>query len=259
MKTAGSIAAEQSPGWIMLGTDTGVGKTFIGCVIVESLRARGYRLRVRKPVETGCTIRDGQRIPADATALWMAAGQIEPLETVCPLRFLAPLAAPLAARQEGTLLHFADDLAPLLPTRAELLTSTTEQDKTRWLIESAGGLLSPLAEDALGLDLAQYTGLPVILVAPDRLGTLSGLFAALEALDRRHIPISAIVLNRRPEDMPRHKEAPTNNLELIHTWLPRILTHGPLPAVLGQDMNPTNSSTFPQRIVATLLGETSEP
>lgn len=257
MKTAGSIA-EQSPGWIMLGTDTGVGKTFIGCGIVKSLRARGYRLRVRKPVETGCTSSGGERIPADATALWTAAGRIEPLETVCPLRFLAPLAAPLAARQEDTLLLFAEDLAPQLPTRAELRTPTTEPDKTRWLIESAGGLLSPLAEDALGLDLAQYTGLPVILVAPDRLGTLSGLFAALEALDRRHIRISAIILNRRPEDIQHPKEAPLDNLGLIHTWLPRILTHAPLPAVLTQDM-PPRAGTLSERIVAVLLGEITEP
>lgn len=240
--------SSQALGWVMLGTDTGVGKTFVGCRIIEAFRAQGHRLHVRKPVETGCLFRNGQYVPADATALWAAAGRIDPLETVCPLRFQAPLAAPEAARREGRRLNFMDDLAPHLPTSEELRASCGATTDARWLIESAGGLMSPLTEDALGLDLARHTGLPVILVAPDRLGTLSGLFAALEALDRRQIPITAIVLNPRPEDRRQPEETPPDNLMHIHRWLPKILTHRPPPAVLTCD------DSFSQRIVATLEG-----
>ena len=35
------------------GTDTGVGKTFVGCALATALRTRGLRVAVMKPVETG--------------------------------------------------------------------------------------------------------------------------------------------------------------------------------------------------------------
>ena len=37
----------------LAGTDTGVGKTFVGCALALALRARGRRVAVVKPVETG--------------------------------------------------------------------------------------------------------------------------------------------------------------------------------------------------------------
>lgn len=244
MTASATMAEAPGSGWVMLGTDTGVGKTFIGCRIIEALRGAGYRVQVRKPVETGCAIHGGAYVPADATALWNTAGRIELLETVCPLRFGAPLAAPEAARLEGRQLNFALDLAPHLPTPA----APPHAADVRWLIESAGGLMSPLTEEALGLELAQYTRLPVILVAPDRLGTLSGLFASLEALDRRHIPIRAVILNRRPEDQIANGESMPDNLTHIRRWLPHLLTQMPLPAVLRYDEH------FSASIMSALMG-----
>ncbi|ANJ67100.1 dethiobiotin synthase [Halothiobacillus diazotrophicus] len=238
------MADTHATGWVMLGTDTGVGKTFIGCQIIEALRAAGHRVRARKPIETGCANQEGTYIPADATALWNAAGRSESLETVCPLRFLAPLAAPEAARHEGRRLEFAHDIAPLLPAPND----TRQPNDALWLIESAGGLMSPLTEDALGLALASHTRLPVILVAPDRLGTLSGLFASMEALDRRGIPIAAVILNRRPEDRSTQNDSSPDNLMHIRHWLPQIVTRMPHPAVLSHDQR------FSTPVVPVLLG-----
>lgn len=239
------MADAHATGWVMLGTDTGVGKTFIGCQIIEALRAAGHRVRARKPIETGCANQEGTYIPADATALWRAAGEIEPLDTVCPLRFRAPLAAPEAARHEGRRLEFARDLAPLLPAPND----TRQPNDALWLIESAGGLMSPLTEDALGLALASHTRLPVILVAPDRLGTLSGLFASMEALDRRGIPIAAVILNRRPEDRNPQDDAPPDNLMHVRHWLSQLVPQMPPPAILRHDQ------AFTAPIVPLLLGE----
>ena len=49
---------------VITGTDTGVGKTFVGCALAAALRARGLRVGVMKPVETGVV-----REPEDAVAL----------------------------------------------------------------------------------------------------------------------------------------------------------------------------------------------
>ncbi|HEY3186001.1 MAG TPA: ATP-dependent dethiobiotin synthetase BioD, partial [Solirubrobacteraceae bacterium] len=74
------------------GTDTGVGKTFVACALAAGLRARGRRVAVMKPVETGVV---GE--PEDALRLRAAAGDPAGLDDVCPYRLRAPLAPSVAA------------------------------------------------------------------------------------------------------------------------------------------------------------------
>ncbi|MFW6021461.1 MAG: dethiobiotin synthase [Guyparkeria sp.] len=202
-------------GWVILATDTGVGKTFVGTHLARLLTQAGRFVRVRKPVESGCeevaTDQGVTRLAADAEQLRLAAGDHESPQTVCPLRFLAALAPPEAAHREGHSLSFTRDLLPALD-----LGHSAPEDI--WLIEGAGGIYSPLADDALNVELARATGLPVILVAEDRLGTLSTTLGAVEALERLGIRIDAVVLNRRA---PQADDAP-DNLAALQQWIPRI-------------------------------------
>ena len=229
-QTPHRTAAPNPPkGWVILATNTGVGKTWVACGLIAALRARGAVLRVRKPVETGCqtrapknTTEHNERIPADATALWHAAGQTEPLSQVCPWRFSAAIAAPQAALKEGKTLHFGADIAPHLP--APNAAQTVGHQAQYWIIEGAGGLLSPLTEDSLNIELARYTALPVLLIAPDELGTLSALFCAIEALHQRGIPLAGIVLNAgAPPNTP--PPSALDNAAALNAWLPRLMPH----------------------------------
>lgn len=217
-------------GVVILATDTEVGKTFIGCALAQALRHAGIVAKARKPVETGCASEDGQLVPADGRLLWAAAGKVEPLDIVCPLRFSLPVAAPQAARHADTSLEFERDIAPILRPATHPANDNVPSAKSFWIIESAGGALSPLTDDHFNVQLALFTKLPVILVAPDRLGTLSTLFAHIESLAHRGITIAAIVLNQRP------KQQHADNVVALNTWLPRLLSaypHSPLPAVLS--------------------------
>ncbi|MFP4252310.1 MAG: dethiobiotin synthase [Guyparkeria sp.] len=202
-------------GWVILATDTGVGKTFVGTHLARLLTQAGRVVRVRKPVESGCeevsTGRGVTRLAADAEQLRLAAGDHESPQTVCPLRFLAALAPPEAAHREGRSLSFTRDLLPTLD-----VGHSAQEDI--WLIEGAGGIYSPLADDALNVELARATGLPVILVAEDRLGTLSTTLSAVEALERLGVHIDAVVLNRH---FPPADDAP-DNLAALQQWIPRV-------------------------------------
>ncbi len=224
-------------GCVVLATNTGVGKTWVGCELAKILSTRGIRVRVRKPVETGCETQSPnlnaqkpERLARDATALWHAAGQIDPLNTICPWRFNAAIAPPQAAEHEGKTLFFNADIAPHLPAAnaSQALSNPTEF----WLIEGAGGLLSPLTHDCLNIELARYTGLPVLLIAPDELGTLSSLFSAIEALHQRGIPLAGIVLNT---GAPSQKQPPAglDNRSTLTTWLPQLHPRAPLPPVFS--------------------------
>lgn len=229
-------------GVVVLATDTGAGKTAIGCALAQTLHKQGRIVHVRKPVETGCVTDGNARIPADAKLLWAAAGKIESLETVCPLRFTTPVAAPQAAQIEGLHLQFAQDIAPILAPvlHDEGITPSF------LIIESAGGALSPLTDDTLNCELASFSKLPAILIAPDRLGTLSTLFAHIESLIQRRIPIAAIILNQHTGQSTTKNLQPPDNLQALRDWLPRLWPddsrewQGNLPPVIsiGSGENP---------------------
>ncbi|AHE99525.1 dethiobiotin synthase [Thioalkalivibrio paradoxus] len=182
--------AGSAGGIFVTGTDTGVGKTFVACSLARNWRALGIDVAPRKPVESGCVLRGAELHPADAALLAAAAGVApERLDEVTRFRLAEPLAPDLAARLAGRPLYLD-----------ELIDACARPAGTWRITEGAGGLYSPLCEDGLNADLAEALGDPVVLVAEDRLGTLSQCLLALEALDRRRLRIAAVVLNRRRAD-----------------------------------------------------------
>ena len=67
------------------------------------------------------------------------------------------------------------------------------------LVESAGGLLVPLARNVLSADFASERGWPLILVTCGRLGAINHTLLSLEAAATRHIPLAGVVYNDFPE------------------------------------------------------------
>jgi dethiobiotin synthetase len=159
--------------FLITGTDTKVGKTTIGCALGFAFRARGIRVGVMKPIETGCAEVGGELQALDASALALAAGSQLPMELICPYRYRSPL-TPAAAAE-------ADDLPP--PNLANIARCFHEiaAQNGAVLVESVGGLATPLNSDADFADLAAQLGLEVIVVVGNRLGCLN-----LAALTLRH-------------------------------------------------------------------------
>lgn len=177
-------------GVFITGTDTGVGKTVVGCALTRALARAGHTVAVRKPVESGCARRAGQLEPADGAALARAAGHREPLETVTPMRLAHALSPERAAYLEGMQLTLHDLIAAV----------RIGNESDFFVVEGAGGFLSPLASDALNADLALALGLPVLVVAEDRLGSINHTLLTVEAIERRGLRLAGIVLNaREPE------------------------------------------------------------
>ena len=172
-------------GVFVTGTDTGVGKTVVGCALLGVLAERGLHLAVRKPVESGCEARGDGLHPADGDALRQAAGAREPLDAVTPLRLRHALSPERAAALEGVTLD-----------RARLLAACEGVDTADFvLVEGAGGFLSPLAADALNADLAAALGLPLLVVVADRLGCINHALLTIEAIERRGLTVAAVVVN----------------------------------------------------------------
>jgi dethiobiotin synthetase len=169
-------------GLFVTGTDTGVGKTVVGCALVEGLRARGVDVGVMKPIETGV----GPQGPLDAIALAEAAAVDDPPESVCPQRFALPAAPEVAAAREGR----AVDLEAV---RVAYEALAARHDFL--VVEGAGGLLVPIAPGLSMADLARELGLPLLVVARGRLGTINHTRLTLEVARARGLPLAGVVIS----------------------------------------------------------------
>lgn len=166
--------------FVIAGTDTGVGKTLVGAGLARALTMSGRYVVAVKIFESGC---DGyDRGSEDGHILATASGQSEPLEAI--VRLQTPVTPALAADLEGVELNFD----ALLEQTRELAAGA---DVT--IVEGAGGLLAPLTWQHNTRDLARELNASIVLVASDRLGTISHSLLALSALagDR----VAALVLS----------------------------------------------------------------
>lgn len=171
---------------LVTGTDTGVGKTWVGCGLVRALCAAGRRVAVRKPAETGCVQRDGELFPADAAALREAAGEAESLAEVCAIRFEEPLAPAVAASRAGVAIDPA-------AVASEITAAAGRVDVV--VVEGAGGLLVPLAGRYAYADLARDVGAKLVVVAAARLGAINHTLLTLEVAAARGLAIAGLVVN----------------------------------------------------------------
>jgi adenosylmethionine-8-amino-7-oxononanoate aminotransferase len=195
---------------LVAGTDTGVGKTVVSVLLTTALGRRGLRTATMKPVESGCDAGG----PQDAIALASATARELELADLCPYRLSLPVAPESAASAEEVEVQVPVIRAALdrLQRRAELV-----------VVESAGGIGTPLAPDLLVLDLARELGLPVLLVARDVLGTVGQTLVALRTMAHEGVPCLGVLLSRT-DDRPPGPEGPTH--------APLLESHGGVP-VLG--------------------------
>lgn len=205
-------------GLFVVGTDTGVGKTRVAACIAAALTAEGLRVGVYKPAASGCRRVGRALLSDDALALWKAAGEPGELRAVCPQRFAAPLAPHLAAREERKEID------------ARLLRRGIDYWRKRSdivIVEGAGGLMSPVGELDYVADLAEHFGYPLIVVAPNRIGTINSTLLTLIAAAARPKPlaIAGIVLN---DVFPPDNGDPavhSNRMELETRCVPPVLAH----------------------------------
>jgi dethiobiotin synthetase len=192
-------------GLFITGTDTGVGKTFVAVAIIRSLRERKMRVGAYKPAVTGSSAGPGGPVWDDVARLQDALGREIAPERICPQRFQAPLAPPVAARHEGREVD-----ATLL--RRGIDWWNNQADVV--IVEGAGGLLSPMTETETVADVARDIGFPLLVVARLSLGTINHTLLTLEAARNRGIEVAGIILNQSTAGDPDDLSTATNAQEL---------------------------------------------
>lgn len=153
---------------VVTGTDTGIGKTVAAAALVGLLDADYW-----KPIQAG---RNGG---TDRDTVMRLSGR----DAARLHPEVYSLATPASPHHAAEIDGLEIEIARLMPP------STTSP----LVIEGAGGLMVPLTRDMLQIDLFAIWGLPVLLVAATRLGTINHTLLSLEALANRHIPVAGVL------------------------------------------------------------------
>ena len=183
---------------LITGTDIGVGKTTVGCALGFAMRARGMRVGVMKPIETGCVEVDGVLEPRDARALSLAASSPLPLELICPYRY------------KGLDLSPPPDLDEIARCFRDIAA-----DSDAVLVESAGTIATPINVDNDFADLASMLGLEIVAVVGNRPGCVSAAESALNYAESRELTTAGYILCDVEPGASRAEDA--NETTLIRT------------------------------------------
>ena len=145
------------------GTDTDAGKTTVSAWICSKIKTTYW-----KPIQTGND--------ADSDIIQKFAPQTEILPTAYRLK------APLSAW----------DAAHLEKKTIDVRKLKTDRDKM--LIEGAGGLLVPIAENFFMRDVIEQTHATALVVARSKLGMINHVLLTISALHQRNISVLGIII-----------------------------------------------------------------
>lgn len=157
--------------YFITGTDTGVGKTVLSALLCAALDASYW-----KPIQTGTEVDSDSATVQELAEL--------PAEKIFAeaYKFAPPVSPHLAARLAGARIDLARIKLPASAGDAPLI------------VEGAGGVLVPVNERELMVDLMCELGLPVLLAARSSLGTINHTMLSLAALRNTGVKVAGVAM-----------------------------------------------------------------
>ncbi len=200
------------------GTDTEVGKSVITGLLCRYFSLKGLNTVTQKWIQTGTEKRDESDIVIHNS--YLETRRFPPYPAAqCPYCF--PLAASphLAARQAGIAIEPA-----IIRTELDMLS----QSHDMVIAEGTGGVLVPVSNHMLFIDLLSEFSMPVVLVVKKTLGCINQALLTVEALRARNIQCIGIILNEPKTDQTMPKIAASDLAGVIEEFS-QITVLGTLP------------------------------
>ena len=180
----------------LTGTNTDVGKTFIGTKLIKDLNKK-YNYLAFKPIETGCRKKGSKLIPADSSKYHSILSKVMTLDELNPFKFVPPVSPYLAIKRARKRIYIKDYYEKL-----KMISKDAPV-----LLEGAGGAFSPLALDGLNIDLMKMIKSINILIIKDELGCISSAISNVLAFEKYKVRLDLLVLNtQKKNDMDNLKE-----------------------------------------------------
>ncbi|ARS39918.1 dethiobiotin synthase [Sphingobacteriaceae bacterium GW460-11-11-14-LB5] len=156
--------------YFITGIGTGIGKTLISAILTEKLKADYWKPIQSGDLETSDSITIDRLISNTKTVIHPES-----------YRLTQPLSPHLSAKLDGIEIDINEINLPLTDNHL--------------IIEGAGGLMVPLNEKELIIDLIKKLDVEVILVSQNYLGSINHTLLSINLLKQYEIPIKGIIFN----------------------------------------------------------------
>ncbi len=171
-------------GLFVTGTDTNIGKTVVCAALIHRYRSN-TPICYWKPVQTGIELENDTETVRELAE----CSKSEIFDKGFRLPF--PLSPHLSAQLAGTKIRIST-LVNLMILRYKA---------TRWVVEGAGGVMVPINEKQMMIDLMVSFDLPVLVVARASLGTINHTLLTLSVLrDRGLKPVAIAMIGEKNSD-----------------------------------------------------------
>jgi dethiobiotin synthetase len=164
--------------YLVTGTDTGVGKTFVTSGLIRFARSKGMDVIGMKPICTGDN--------SDVRQLLEACGGCEQEQIINPIWYRTPVAPYTASIIEDRQI----DLYAIRRAFERLA-----KYHSNVLVEGSGGIAVPILANYDYRDVARDLGLSVIVVGANRLGVLNHARLTIESVQAAGLSCAFVVLN----------------------------------------------------------------
>lgn len=156
--------------YVIAGIGTGVGKTLVSAILTEALRADYWKPVQAGDLENSDTLTVRQFVSNSGSIFHPEA-----------YRLNTPMSPHASAQMDGITI----DLTRISPPKTNNIL----------LIELAGGLMVPLNDKSLNVDLLDAWKIPVVLVSQNYLGSINHTLLSSEILKSRKVPVHGIIFN----------------------------------------------------------------
>ena len=178
--------------FFVMGTGTGIGKTYLTTSLGRELRGLGKKVSLAKPVISGWDDTENTDTAQMLAAMDLFINQ-KNIHSISPWRFKLPISPHLAAKKENLKIDYNDVV--------DFCLKHGNVDDDFVLIEGAGGVMTPITESKTYLDLMVRVKIPVLLVVGTYVGSISHTLTAVAAMAARRTTNIKIIINETPDSI----------------------------------------------------------
>ncbi|MBT7407897.1 MAG: dethiobiotin synthase [Nitrosomonadales bacterium] len=178
--------------FFITGTDTGIGKTFVACILMQFIKSQQKKVIGMKPIAAGIDKARGENANEDVILIKSECSSKIGADEINTYSFIEPIAPHIAAQKNNVEIDLSKIKmhAENLKKRADYL-----------FIEGAGGYLVPLNSNSTMADLVDELDIPTIVVIGVKLGCINHGLLTIEAILKRGQRIFGWVANIIDKDM----------------------------------------------------------
>lgn len=202
--------------FFITGIESKIGKTYATGYLAKQLMEHGINVITQKLIETGCDDDISDDIRTHRDIMKISLQNVDNQHISCPYVFKAAAPPHLAAALENQTLY---------PNR---ITVATQQLKLQYevvLMETSGGIMTPITDYLSTIDYMAAQGHPLILVTSATLEGINHTLMALQVIGQRGLTLHAVIYNQFLEEEENFDEISTEEVIQDETLYDKKYSH----------------------------------